>query len=111
MSYSKKINDSKINDRKINDRQINDRKINDRKIKSDPNKDLYGFYYDIETNHLLNEDDCVVFLPNTNNTRITTTPNAVSIIKKSLKIKQLQHAISQNFMRITFCIFMIIILL
>jgi hypothetical protein len=113
-------------------------------------KDLYGIYFDIESNHILNEDECVVFIPTatvktefhqrvkqrvvkqkttptTSNLTISnprtmlrqttsdlTTANPRTMLRQTTIPKIVNQNFiqnfTQNFMRITFCIFMTIIL-
>ena len=114
---------------------------------------LYGFYCDIESNRVLHNDECVVFIPTTTTSRTKTIQSIVNpvvvnpVVKQSLvntvvvketnqktttsrtilrqdtrrqeillrqdtsKLKIVkQDFITQNVLRITFCIFLTIIL-
>jgi hypothetical protein len=112
-------------------------------------KDLYGIYFDIESNHILTEDECVVFIPTatvksvfhqteplvkqrvvkqkttptTSNLTTTsnpttsnsttsdlTTANPRTMLRQTTIPKIVNQNFTQNFMKITFCIFMTIIL-
>lgn len=117
---------------------------------------LYGFYYDIESNHVLNDNECVMFIPTAPIKtefhqnyqpviyqpvvkeevkeivtqvvkeevkekelffpRKTTTSSSSrqitvrQITNRQITVKQRQDFISQNCMKLSFCIFIIIIL-
>ena len=108
------------------------------------NTDFYGFYCDLESNRILNDDECVVFIPST----MSRTKTIQTVVKQSIVVKQpvvikqpvvvkqsnpkttttktilhqerqlkpnivkpdLIKNFTQNFMKITFCIFLTIIL-
>jgi hypothetical protein len=103
--------------------------------------DLYGFYYDIESNNVLNDSECIVFIPTAAiktelvfvtpvvkqtypvviKEKATTTSRPPTILRPPTIILRppILHEtpkpsfienLTQNFMKITFCIFLTIIL-